>query len=81
MSDGRTDDDDHSARRPVRARTLPRGRRRALGLVAGDRIRPLSDQDLGAAALNDFLAEPDWDRLAALAEAARRSGCRSPTSR
>ncbi|KQZ85840.1 hydrolase [Microbacterium sp. Root166] len=40
-----------------------------LGLVAGDRIRPLSEQDLGAASLNEFLAEPDWDRLAALADA------------
>ncbi|MDY0911170.1 fumarylacetoacetate hydrolase family protein [Microbacterium sp. CFBP9034] len=40
-----------------------------LGLVAGDRIRGLSEEDLGAASLNDFLADPDWDRLAALAEA------------
>ncbi|MFK4835787.1 fumarylacetoacetate hydrolase family protein [Microbacterium sp. ZW T2_14] len=41
-----------------------------LGLVAHDRIRPLAPEQLGAASLNDFLAAPDWDRLAALAEAA-----------
>jgi 2,4-diketo-3-deoxy-L-fuconate hydrolase len=41
-----------------------------LGLVAGDRIRAVSDDDLGAADLNAFLAQPDWDRLRALAEAA-----------
>lgn len=41
-----------------------------LGLVAGDRIRPLDDEDLGAAGLNAFLAIPDWDRLGALAESA-----------
>ena len=41
-----------------------------LGLVAADRIRPLDDEDLGAAGLNAFLAEPDWDRLRALAESA-----------
>ncbi|RBP65601.1 2-keto-4-pentenoate hydratase/2-oxohepta-3-ene-1,7-dioic acid hydratase in catechol pathway [Brevibacterium sanguinis] len=40
-----------------------------LGLVVGARIRPLDAEDLGAAGLNDFLAEPDWDRLARLAEA------------
>ncbi|MDT0143550.1 fumarylacetoacetate hydrolase family protein [Microbacterium sp. PRC9] len=38
-----------------------------LGLVAGDRIRAVSDDDLGAAGLNAFLAHPDWDRLRALA--------------
>lgn len=38
-----------------------------LGLVAGDRIRPLGPEDLGAADLNAFLAHPDWKRLAALA--------------
>lgn len=38
-----------------------------LGLVVGDRIRPLTDADLGAVGLNEFLASPDWDRLAALA--------------
>jgi 2-keto-4-pentenoate hydratase/2-oxohepta-3-ene-1,7-dioic acid hydratase in catechol pathway len=38
-----------------------------LGLVAADRIRPLTPEPLGAASLNDFLAAPDWDRLAALA--------------
>jgi len=41
-----------------------------LGLVAGDRIRAVSDDDLGAAGLNAFLAHPDWDRLGALAGAA-----------
>jgi 2-keto-4-pentenoate hydratase/2-oxohepta-3-ene-1,7-dioic acid hydratase in catechol pathway len=41
-----------------------------LGLVAGDRIRPLAPEDLGAPGLNAFLAAPDWDRLAALASAA-----------
>ena len=40
-----------------------------LGLVAGDRIRPLDASDLGAPDLNRFLAAPDWDRLAALVEA------------
>lgn len=40
-----------------------------LGLVAGDRIRPLEAADLGAADLNAFLAAPDWDRLAGLAQA------------
>jgi len=40
-----------------------------LGLVAGDRIRPLEAADLGAADLNAFLAAPDWDRLAGLARA------------
>jgi 2-keto-4-pentenoate hydratase/2-oxohepta-3-ene-1,7-dioic acid hydratase in catechol pathway len=40
-----------------------------VGLVAGDRIRPLGEVELGAADLNAFLAAPDWDRLAALAEA------------
>ncbi|MBM6591385.1 fumarylacetoacetate hydrolase family protein [Brevibacterium sp. RIT 803] len=39
----------------------------ALGLVAGGLIRALSTSDLGAANLNEFLADPDWDRLAALA--------------
>ena len=43
-----------------------------LGLVAGDRIRPLDAADLGAdgggaADLNAFLADPDWNHLAALA--------------
>ncbi|WP_347977116.1 fumarylacetoacetate hydrolase family protein [Microbacterium sp. ProA8] len=39
-----------------------------LGLVAGDRIRPLTSDDLGAPGLNAFLAAPDWDRLATLAK-------------
>lgn len=40
----------------------------ALGLVAGERIRALSSDDLGAASLNAFLAAPDWDRLGALVD-------------
>nr|WP_314840909.1 fumarylacetoacetate hydrolase family protein [uncultured Microbacterium sp.] len=40
-----------------------------LGLAVGERIRPLSADDLGAATLNDFLSAPDWDRLQALADA------------
>ncbi|MET4159571.1 fumarylacetoacetate hydrolase family protein [Agromyces sp. PvR057] len=41
------------------------------GLVVGDRIRPLSAEELGAESLNDFLAEGEaaWDRIAALAAA------------
>jgi 2-keto-4-pentenoate hydratase/2-oxohepta-3-ene-1,7-dioic acid hydratase in catechol pathway len=38
-----------------------------LGLVAADRIRPLTWDDLGAPGLNAFLNAPDWDRLATLA--------------
>ena len=38
-----------------------------LGLVAGERIRPLDAAALGASDLNAFLAAPDWDRLGALA--------------
>ncbi|MFI2566294.1 fumarylacetoacetate hydrolase family protein [Paenarthrobacter sp. NPDC018779] len=37
------------------------------GLVAGERIRPLAEQDLGAGGLNGFLAAPDWERLENLA--------------
>lgn len=40
-----------------------------LGLVAGDQIRPLTSGELGAATLNDFLADPDWDRIEALVSA------------
>ncbi|WP_158866952.1 fumarylacetoacetate hydrolase family protein [Leifsonia sp. AG29] len=43
------------------------GDRVQLGLVAGERIRPLGPDELGAADLNGFLAAPDWDRLASLA--------------
>lgn len=39
-----------------------------LGLVAGERIRPIDAKDLGAADLNAFLAAPDWDRLGTLAQ-------------
>ena len=38
-----------------------------LGVASGDRVRPLTPEDLGAADLNAFLAAPDWDRIAALA--------------
>jgi 2,4-diketo-3-deoxy-L-fuconate hydrolase len=38
-----------------------------LGLVAGDRIRPLGPDDLGAPDLNTFLAGADWARLEQLA--------------
>ena len=37
-----------------------------VGLVVGDRIRALADDELGGG-LNAFLADPDWDRLEALA--------------
>ncbi len=40
----------------------------ALAVVAADRIRAISADELGAADLNAFLADPDWDRIAALAE-------------
>lgn len=39
-----------------------------LGLVSGDRIRPLDEAGLGAANLNAFLADPDWGRLETSAE-------------
>lgn len=38
-----------------------------LGLAVGERIRPLSSEELGADGLNQFLAAPDWDRLHAIA--------------
>ena len=43
------------------------GKTASLGLIAGDRIRPLGPQELGAADLNAFLAAPDWSRLEDLA--------------
>ncbi|MDR6907796.1 2-keto-4-pentenoate hydratase/2-oxohepta-3-ene-1,7-dioic acid hydratase in catechol pathway [Agromyces sp. 3263] len=41
----------------------------ALGLVAGERVRPIGPDELGAPDLNAFLAEAPaaWDRLAAIA--------------
>lgn len=41
-----------------------------LGLVAGDRIRPLDESELGARDLNSFLADSfaGWERLAALVD-------------
>lgn len=39
-----------------------------LGLVVADRIRSIDEKDLGATGLNDFLGDPDWDRLRSLAE-------------
>nr|WP_274636080.1 fumarylacetoacetate hydrolase family protein [Microbacterium bovistercoris] len=38
-------------------------------LVTGQKIRDLRPDELGAADLNAFLAAPDWDRIAALADA------------
>lgn len=40
-----------------------------LGLVAGERIRPVGPTELGVAGLNDFLGSPDWDRLEEMAAA------------
>lgn len=40
-----------------------------LGLVRGDRIRPLGPDELGAADLNAFLAAAEWARLETLAHA------------
>jgi 2-keto-4-pentenoate hydratase/2-oxohepta-3-ene-1,7-dioic acid hydratase in catechol pathway len=37
-----------------------------LGLLAGDRVRSLEPDELGAATLNEFLAAPDWGRLGEL---------------
>ena len=45
------------------------GVRTGTGLVVGDRVRTLSAAELGADDLNSFLADPDWDRLAGLADA------------
>lgn len=44
------------------------GDRASLGLVAGDRIRPVGPAELGAPDLNAFLTAPDWERLATLAD-------------
>lgn len=59
----------HTLTAPFALARYRQGDARRLGLVAADRIRPLSTEDLGAASLNEFLAAPDWDRLAALADA------------
>ncbi|MGO1411651.1 fumarylacetoacetate hydrolase family protein [Microbacterium sp.] len=40
-----------------------------IGVVVGDRIRPLSGKELGAGSLNAFLAGGDWARIAAAAAA------------
>ncbi|WP_432512116.1 fumarylacetoacetate hydrolase family protein [Kineococcus sp. SYSU DK001] len=45
------------------------GDRVHLGVVAADRVRALSREDLGADGLNAFLADPDWDRIGAIASA------------
>ncbi|SDG59748.1 fumarylacetoacetate hydrolase family protein [Microbacterium pygmaeum] len=42
----------------------------ALGVVAGDRIRAISADELGADDLNAFLARGDWERVAVAAEQA-----------
>ena len=39
-----------------------------LGVVAGDRIRPVSSEELGAPDLNALLASGDWSSIAALAD-------------
>ncbi|WP_374200457.1 fumarylacetoacetate hydrolase family protein [Microbacterium sp. CFH 31415] len=39
-----------------------------LGLLSGDRVRPLGRDELGSPTLNDFLAAPDWEHLAALTD-------------
>ena len=61
-------DDRPDSTRPFALARFRDGGAVALGLVAGDRIRRLSADELGAAGLNAFLAAPDWDRLAALAK-------------
>ncbi|GAA1943001.1 fumarylacetoacetate hydrolase family protein [Microbacterium deminutum] len=40
-----------------------------VGLVVGDRIRPLGSDILGRDGLNGFLGSPDWDRLGAVVSA------------
>lgn len=50
--------------------TVPDAAEPRVGLVAGDRVTLLSDDELGAGGLNAFLESPDWDRLAAIARAA-----------
>ena len=37
-----------------------------IGLVSGEVIRPLSDEELGGEGLNAFLAAPDWERISTL---------------
>lgn len=39
-------------------------------LVVGEAVRAISADELGASSLNDFLAAPDWDRLADIATSA-----------
>ena len=39
------------------------------GLVVAEKIRRITPEDLGVANLNDFLAAPNWDSVARLAEA------------
>ena len=51
-----------------------------VGLVVGDRIRPI-ESELGAGGLNGFLAHHDWDRLAtAAASAAASAALRAASS-
>ncbi|MEO9247081.1 fumarylacetoacetate hydrolase family protein [Citricoccus nitrophenolicus] len=64
----RDGDDDRDGGGPVR-----------LGLVAGERIRPLEEADLGAPHLNAFLAAPDWDRLGRLVDADANTGTGTDT--
>ena len=58
----------HTLDAPFALARLREGDAVVLGLVAGDRIRRLRDDELGAAGLNAFLAAPDWDRLGGLAD-------------
>ncbi|WP_432543763.1 fumarylacetoacetate hydrolase family protein [Kineococcus sp. SYSU DK002] len=59
----------HGLTAPFALARFRHGDRVHLGVVAGDRVRPLSREDLGADGLNAFLADPDWDRIGALAAA------------
>ncbi|MBN9605319.1 MAG: fumarylacetoacetate hydrolase family protein [Actinomycetales bacterium] len=56
-----------------RERDAAPGAEVTVGLVVGDRIRPLGAQELGEGGLNGFLAAGDWSPLAALAESASGS--------
>lgn len=53
---------------PFALARLDDGGKAALAVVAGERIRAISPAELGAEDLNAFLADPAWDRIAALAE-------------
>ena len=68
--------------RPSPSRATATATDARLGLVAGDRIRRLDADDLGAASLNAFLAAPRLGPPRARSRDGRRTdGCRWPTSR